>query len=451
MAENEKIENNVLENMDKKHDTASKGSTPRDDDTESGEDHPLDIGIHYLAQRADETWHSAEIIQIRYNDSAQQYEYYVHYEGYNRRLDEWVPRSRVMISRFQLGEGQKISDDKTWKNRSLVTDLLSDNTDRKITRNQKRRHDEINHIQKTYDDMDPTTAALEKEHEQITKVKYIDKIQIGRFEIDTWYFSPYPEEYGRQSKLWICEYCLKYMRLEKSYRYHMSECTWRQPVGKEIYRKGTLSVYEVDGKDHKIYCQNLCLLAKLFLDHKTLYFDVEPFLFYILCEVDKQGAHIVGYFSKEKESPDGNNVACILTLPPYQRQGYGKLLIAFSYELSRLEGTVGSPEQPLSDLGKLSYRSYWSWVLLEILRDFRGTLSIKDLSQMTSITQTDIISTLQSMNMVKYWKGQHVICVTPKLVEEHIRSSQYKRPRLCVDSSALRWAPRRHANNKIKK
>ena len=49
------------------------------------------------------------------------------------------------------------------------------------------------------------------------------------------------------------------------------------------------------------------------------------------------------------------------------------------YELSKLEGTVGSPEKPLSDLGKLSYRSYWSWVLLEILRDFRGTLSIKDL------------------------------------------------------------------------
>lgn len=49
------------------------------------------------------------------------------------------------------------------------------------------------------------------------------------------------------------------------------------------------------------------------------------------------------------------------------------------YELSKLENAVGSPEKPLSDLGKLSYRSYWSWVLLEILRDFRGTLSIKDL------------------------------------------------------------------------
>lgn len=29
--------------------------------------------------------------------------------------------------------------------------------------------------------MDPTTAALEKEHEAITKVKYIDKIQIGEY------------------------------------------------------------------------------------------------------------------------------------------------------------------------------------------------------------------------------------------------------------------------------
>lgn len=90
---------------------------------------------------------------------------------------------------------------------------------------------------------------------------------------------------------------------------------------------------------------------------------------------------------QEKESPEGNNVACILTLPPYQRQGYGKLLISFSYELSKIERTVGSPEKPLSDLGKLSYRSYWSWVLLDILRDVRGSVTIKELrSVRTHIT-----------------------------------------------------------------
>jgi len=430
----------------------------------------IEIGANINVRRADGTWHPAEVIHrrlildsgslcdsgqpndlssgievkteikdevnktIKHDSDQDPYEYYIHYESFNRRLDEWVKRDRMRPLDEDVGENHGDGTDGS----GLGSEM---NNERKITRNQKRKHDEINHVQQTYAEMDPTTAALEKEHEALTKVKYIDRIQIGKYEIDTWYFSPYPDEYGKQPKLWICQFCLKYMRIEKTYRYHLSQCFARQPPGKEIYRKGTLSIWETDGKDHKLYCQNLCLMAKLFLDHKTLYFDVEPFQFYILCEVDKQGAHIVGYFSKEKESPDGNNVACILTLPPYQRKGYGKLLIAFSYELSKLEGVTGSPEKPLSDLGKLSYRSYWSWVLLEILRDFRGTLSIKDLSSMTSITQADIINTLQSLNLVKYWKGQHVICVTPKLVEEHLKSSEYKRPSLTVDTSCLRWAP----------
>jgi histone acetyltransferase MYST1 len=48
-----------------------------------------------------------------------------------------------------------------------------------------------------------------------------------------------------------------------------------------------------------------------------------------------------GYFSKEKDSLNSNNLACILVLPPYQRKGYGKFLISFSYELSKIEKKVG--------------------------------------------------------------------------------------------------------------
>jgi len=72
----------------------------------------------------------------------------------------------------------------------------------------------------------------------------------------------------------------------------------RCPPGDEIYRRCDLSAFEVDGNQAKIYCQNLCLLAKLFLDHKTLYYDVESFHFYVLTVNDDAGCHLVGYFSK---------------------------------------------------------------------------------------------------------------------------------------------------------
>lgn len=124
----------------------------------------------------------------------------------------------------------------------------------------------------------------------------------------------------------------------------------------------------------------------------------------------KEVDHVVGYFSKEKQSYEDYNLACILVLPPYQRRGYGRLLIEFSYELSKLEAKVGSPERPLSDLGLVGYRSFWQSVLLRLLRSQKGqALTIKDLALMTSIRQEDIIATLSSMNMLRYWKGEHII------------------------------------------
>ncbi|MGH0163344.1 UNVERIFIED_CONTAM: hypothetical protein FKN15_044943, partial [Acipenser sinensis] len=207
----------------------------------------------------------------------------------------------------------------------------------------------------------------------------IKTILFGRYELDTWYHSPYPEEYARLGRLYMCEFCLKYMKSQTILRRHMAKCVWKHPPGDEIYRKGAISVFEVDGKKNKIYCQNLCLLAKLFLDHKTLYYDVEPFLFYVMTEADNTGCHLVGYFSKEKNSFLNYNVSCILTMPQYMRQGYGKMLIDFSYLLSKVEEKVGSPERPLSDLGLISYRSYWKEVLLRYLHNFQGKeISIKD-------------------------------------------------------------------------
>lgn len=134
------------------------------------------------------------------------------------------------------------------------------------------------------------------------------------------------------------------------------KCKARHPPGDEIYRDGGVSIFEVDGRLNKvctdlhvhdtelkvvrhfqIYCQNLCLLSKMFLDHKSLFYDVEPFLFYVMTEADDFGAHFIGYFSKEKRSPKDYNVSCIMTLPVRQRKGWGNLLIEFSeFDVSRL-------------------------------------------------------------------------------------------------------------------
>jgi MOZ/SAS family len=56
------------------------------------------------------------------------------------------------------------------------------------------------------------------------------------------------------------------------------------------------------------------------------------------------------------------------------------------YLLTRVEGKIGSPEKPLSDLGLISYRSYWKDVLLAYLCSRSGrTLSIKDISQVRRV------------------------------------------------------------------
>jgi len=412
---------------------------------------------------------SCEIIERELHDGV--WRYYVHYEGTDRRLDEWVSEAQLVgdaenadgggneapasLSRTGSGPnrvGSGVVASAGGHPAAAAVGRVRSAPERRATRNMKRRIDEIHHVQgQSYDE------ALEREHEESTKVKNIKVIEMGQYEVDTWYFSPYPDAFGTQTRLFICPYSLKYFKRRESYLRHLTAVTRRGPPGLRIYgapapaqpdanaklglrQPARLTLYEVDGSAAKVYCQCLCLLAKLFLDHKTLYYDVDPFLFYVLCEEDENGAEsLAGYFSKEKSSAEGNNIACILVLPQHQRKGYGKLLIDLAYHITMREGKVGSPEKPLSDLGQLSFRSYWTEVLLDALRSHRGNLSIKDLAVRTAIHSDDIIATLQSLNLIRFWKGQHVISVSPKIVDEHLRTN--RRQSLRCEPTLLTWQP----------
>ncbi|PPQ98341.1 hypothetical protein CVT26_013597 [Gymnopilus dilepis] len=230
----------------------------------------------------------------------------------------------------------------------------------------------------------------------------IRSIRFGPYDIKTWYDAPFPEEYASipDGRLWICEFCLKYMKSRFKAIRHQMKCKMRHPPGDEIYRDGSVSIFEVDGRRNKIYCQNLCLLSKMFLDHKSLFYDVEPFLFYVITQVDDFGARFVGYFSKEKRCPKDYNLSCIMTLPVRQRQGWGNLLIDFSYLLSKIEQRTGSPEKPLSSLGALGYKNYWTLAIMRYLETAPDNVRLEDISVATSMTLEDITNTLIQLKMI---------------------------------------------------
>lgn len=434
-----------------------------------------------------EFYHRAEIMSARQTEGGQT-EYYVHFIDFNKRLDEWVPISRMDLSSLELPANE---------GKGATANHPSNKTKGQVGRKRKRPLKNEDSPNKTKKDLlkSPSLASISSSDaavsidassvasggmskaqeleklrrggsmtqrlEEVSRVKNIDRIEFGHHLVQTWYFSPYPQEIcgtTGDSTVYICEFCLFYFGSRQQLARHREKCTCFHPPGNEIYRSGNHSFWELDGHRQKTYCRNLCLISKLFLDHKTLFYDVDPFLFYVLTENDETGCHLLGYFSKEKESAEHYNVACILTLPQHQRKGYGRLLIEFSYELTRREGTTGSPEKPLSDLGLLSYRSYWSETIVSVLMsdapylwndgeearrditdDTRYTISIDQISKATGITPEDILHTLQAMEAIRYRRGQHIIVLSDKHINDFEKNR--KKNRLKVDSKALQWTP----------
>ncbi|KAJ7182563.1 acyl-CoA N-acyltransferase [Mycena crocata] len=355
----------------------------------------------------------AQILQRR------QGQIYVHYVNQDKRMDEWIPEADWMPSATDSHHSRKRK-----RTSQQDSDDGSPTPDGELSA-------EENGVERG------TMVVSEEDfdfehHKKITAQRNFDKVHFGDWLIRTWYFSPYPltenEEAdilvggssapnghtnansatgssaaspapkipgvrhttarsharvldllagglarNEKAMLYVCEFCFKYMSDGSLYETHRLKCTFTHPPGRKVYQRGAHCIWEVDGAVQKLYCQNLALFGKLFIDVKTLFFDCDNFLFYMMTDADSKHDHVIGFFSKEKVSYDDYNLACIVTLPPFQRKGFGMLMIEFSYELSRRAGKVGSPERPLSDLGLRSYLAYW---VATLIRFFRRVLQV---------------------------------------------------------------------------
>lgn len=316
-----------------------------------------------------------------------------------------------------------------------------------------------------------TSSSQSGQQETPNSSNKLKVIHFDIYEIDTWYKSPYPSQYNSNPIMFICPHCLSYFDYSFTLSRHLLKCSFKfQPAGREIYRdeKEKISVFEIDGRKNVIFCQNLCLLAKLFLNSKTLYYDVEPFMFYILYDYSNNSSFkFVGYFSKEKLNSTGYNLSCIMTLPIYQRRGFGNFLIDFSYLLSKREFKLGTPEKPLSDLGLLSYRNYWKLsVIREIYKllfksgdqltlkkantDIKDShskvfsISIDDLSNLTGMLHDDVIVALEQLHSLITYKensqDKFALIFNPSLVKT-LYTAWERKSSIKLNSDYLIWKP----------
>jgi hypothetical protein len=85
--------------------------------------------------------------------------------------------------------------------------------------------------------------------------------------------------------------------------------------------------------------------------------------------------------------------------------------------------------------------SYWTEVVLALLGESTGPVSIAAMSEQTGITIYDLLSTLQCLGLVKYWRGRHVL--VPPSPEHAARAAATARHRAAaaLDPAALRWTP----------
>jgi histone acetyltransferase MYST1 len=90
-----------------------------------------------------------------------------------------------------------------------------------------------------------------------------------------------------------------------------------------------------------------------------------------------------------------------VVLPPFERRGYGTILISLAYEIAKRADVIGGPEKPLSEPGKQTFANYWRNQILMLLMAYGKRLDTIDIiSRMTSIRPDEVAQMLAQLGVL---------------------------------------------------
>ncbi|KAG5464559.1 hypothetical protein LSCM1_00750 [Leishmania martiniquensis] len=243
--------------------------------------------------------------------------------------------------------------------------------------------------------------------------------------------------------IYLCDSCLAMFADPGHLQQHLQSCSYAFWIpGDEIYRDEgrRFCVFALDGRKPQcaVLARRICLLSKLFLVDKVTLDDVHFFSFNALFEVDDEGFHFVGYFSKEWTSSLSciNTLSCVMVLPPFRSKGYGGILVRLSYEIARMEGMVGTPERPLSKSGNALFRKVWREEVLSAvfaLEERGATVTVGELSKASSLIIEDVLVALQDLDVLFSVGKQGPLLVVNASEEARVLERR-------LDAERLYWA-----------
>eukprot|EP00079_Xenopus_tropicalis_P011762 XP_002937994.1 PREDICTED: nuclear factor 7, brain-like [Xenopus tropicalis] len=139
--EPEKKEDMVCEEADSNQEDSTAGDEADGSvnvQNKAEEDEAVNVGSTYQCKKADGSLHDAEVVKTRINKQLGKEEYYVHYIGLNRRQNEWVDKTRLVLTKAEAKEEAK---DEASGNDQEITDAVEP-ANGKTPQGQKRKLEE---------------------------------------------------------------------------------------------------------------------------------------------------------------------------------------------------------------------------------------------------------------------------------------------------------------------